>query len=199
MDQIKIGRFLKELRKEKKLTQEQLAEQLNVSGRTISRWETGSNMPDISLLIDLAELYDVSIPELISGERKSGKMDEESREVAEKMSDYAGEEKAEILKNVKNQSLIGVCAVVVLIVLELIGLPAQGPAREIMDRIHLYCETLAYVTIIMIFFQATGLLYKRKRGSRETSLPRPVMILLAAGTAFLAAALIKFLLVTVMG
>ena len=41
MDQIKIGIFLKELRKEKKLTQEQLAEKLNVSGRTVSRWETG--------------------------------------------------------------------------------------------------------------------------------------------------------------
>lgn len=41
MDQIKIGIFLKELRKEKKLTQEQLAEKLNVSGRTVSRWEMG--------------------------------------------------------------------------------------------------------------------------------------------------------------
>ena len=43
MDQIKIGIFLKELRKEKKLTQEQLAEKLNVSGRTVSRWETGDS------------------------------------------------------------------------------------------------------------------------------------------------------------
>ncbi len=41
----KMGSFLKELRKEKDMTQEQLAEYLNVSGRTISRWETGSNMP----------------------------------------------------------------------------------------------------------------------------------------------------------
>jgi len=41
MDQQKVGSFLKELRKEKNLTQEQLAEQLNVSGRTVSRWETG--------------------------------------------------------------------------------------------------------------------------------------------------------------
>ncbi len=44
MDQIKIGIFLKELRKEKKLTQEQLAEKLNVSGRTVSRWETGVSL-----------------------------------------------------------------------------------------------------------------------------------------------------------
>lgn len=62
MDQIKIGIFLKELRKEKKLTQEQLAEKLNVSGRTVSRWETGSNMPDIGMLVEMADFFDVSIP-----------------------------------------------------------------------------------------------------------------------------------------
>ena len=54
MDQIRIGAFLKELRKEKALTQEQLAEKLRVSGRTVSRWETGSNMPDIGMLVELA-------------------------------------------------------------------------------------------------------------------------------------------------
>ena len=57
MDQKEIGRFLKELRKEKGFTQEQIAEKLNVSGRTVSRWETGNNIPDISLLVEIAELY----------------------------------------------------------------------------------------------------------------------------------------------
>ena len=52
MDQIKVGSFLKDLRREKGITQEQLAEELGVSGRTISRWETGNNMPDIGLLVD---------------------------------------------------------------------------------------------------------------------------------------------------
>lgn len=51
MDQKKIGLFLKELRKEKELTQSQLAEQLNVSDRTVSRWETGTNLPDLSVLV----------------------------------------------------------------------------------------------------------------------------------------------------
>lgn len=59
MDQIKIGVFLKELRKEKGITQEQLAEELLVSARTISRWETGNNMPDIGLLVDIAEFFNV--------------------------------------------------------------------------------------------------------------------------------------------
>ena len=55
MDTVKIGNFLRELRKEKNLTQEQLAEVFSVSNRTVSRWETGSNMPDISLLLEMAE------------------------------------------------------------------------------------------------------------------------------------------------
>ena len=66
MDQIKVGAFLKHLRKEKGITQEKLSEELGVSGRTISRWETGENMPDISLLVEIAEFFDVSIPEIIN-------------------------------------------------------------------------------------------------------------------------------------
>lgn len=88
MDQIKIGAFLKELRKEKDLTQEQLAEKLNVSGRTVSRWETGSNMPDISMLVEIADFYNVSIPEIIRGERKSENMDQETRDTAVAMAQY---------------------------------------------------------------------------------------------------------------
>lgn len=88
MDQIKIGVFLKELRKEKELTQEQLAEKLNVSSRTVSRWETGSNMPDIGMLVDMAGFFDVSIPEIISGERKSENMNQETRETAVAMAEY---------------------------------------------------------------------------------------------------------------
>ena len=88
MEQQKVGNFLKELRKEQNLTQEQFAEQLGVSGRTVSRWETGTNMPDISLLVEIAEFYDVSISEIIDGERKSEKMNEEVKEIALKLSDY---------------------------------------------------------------------------------------------------------------
>ena len=94
MDQIRIGSFLKQLRKEKGLTQEQTAEKLNVSSRTSSRWETGHNMPDISLLTEIAALYEVSIPEIISGERKSENMNQETKDTAEVMAVYANTETA---------------------------------------------------------------------------------------------------------
>lgn len=74
MDQRKIGLFLKRLRNEKGLTQEQLAEHFHVSSRTISRWETGNNMPDLALLVEIADYYNVDMREIMNGERKSESM-----------------------------------------------------------------------------------------------------------------------------
>ena len=88
MDQVKIGSFLKELRKEKGITQEQLAEQLNTSNRSVSRWETGSNLPDLSMLIILAEYYDVDVKEIIDGKRRSENINEEVKETLEKVASY---------------------------------------------------------------------------------------------------------------
>lgn len=107
MDQIKIGQFLKELRREKNLTQESLAEVLHVSGRTISRWETGNNMPDISLLVELAEFYQVSIPEIINGERKSENMNQETKDTAVKMAEYSKNE-----SKVEKRKLVSILMIV---------------------------------------------------------------------------------------
>lgn len=89
MDQIKIGSFLKELRMEKGLTQAKLAEQLNTTNRSVSRWETGSTLPDISILIELADFYEVDIKEIIVGERKSENMTENLKETLVTVADYS--------------------------------------------------------------------------------------------------------------
>ena len=70
MDQVKIGQFLRELRRAQKLTQEQLAEELGVSNRSVSRWETGVNLPDFDILLRLAARYGVGVEELLDGQRK---------------------------------------------------------------------------------------------------------------------------------
>ena len=88
MDQQKIGKFLKCLRKDKGLTQEQLAEHFYVSSRTVSRWENGNNMPDVDILIELADFYEVDIRELIDGERKNENMDKEIKETVLKTAEY---------------------------------------------------------------------------------------------------------------
>ena len=98
MDQTKIGRFFRELRREKGLTQEQLAERLGVSRRTVSRWETGSNLPDLDILIEMADYYEVELRELLDGERRSEKMDKELEETVLKVADYSNEEKQKITR-----------------------------------------------------------------------------------------------------
>ena len=69
MDTKKIGMFLKELRKQNNMTQEQLGERLGVTNKTISRWETGNYMPPIECLKRLSDIYIISINEIISGKR----------------------------------------------------------------------------------------------------------------------------------
>lgn len=108
MDQIQIGSFLKTLRLEKSLTQEQLAEQFGVTGRTVSRWENGNNMPDISILVELADFYDVDIRELIDGKRKSEEhmMNEDLKDTLVKVSEYTSAEKNSMSKNILCNAVI---------------------------------------------------------------------------------------------
>lgn len=68
MDQVKIGKFISAKRKEKNLTQAELAEKLNITDRAISKWETGKGMPDTSIMLDLCEVLSISVNELLSGE-----------------------------------------------------------------------------------------------------------------------------------
>ena len=88
MNPKEIGASLKQLRNEKGITQEQLAATLGVSGRTASRWETGTNLPDLSILVQISEYYDVEIKEILNGERKSEKMENELKETLLKVADY---------------------------------------------------------------------------------------------------------------
>ena len=69
MDMERIGKFLAQLRREQGLTQEELGEQVGVTNKTVSRWETGSYMPPVEALLALSQLYGVSINELLSGQR----------------------------------------------------------------------------------------------------------------------------------
>ena len=68
MNQEKIGKFIAELRKEKNITQEQLAEKIGVTAKSISRWENGKTMPDLSLFRPLCEILEITVNDLMSGE-----------------------------------------------------------------------------------------------------------------------------------
>ena len=122
MDLMKIGTFLQELRKEKGLTQEQLAEQLGVARRTGSRWETGANMPDLDILVELSDLYAVDLREILNGEREREHMNEELKETVLQVADYSSEEKARLMQRMHwlfIAGLIGFTAFLVTVLLEL--------------------------------------------------------------------------------
>ena len=121
MDQKKTGYFLKQLRNEKKLTQEQLAEKFQITSRTVSRWETGSNMPDISMLLELADFYEVDIREIIDGERKSEQMNEELKETVIKVTDYTETNNARLLKRVRIIGITGVITILIAMVMDAFG------------------------------------------------------------------------------
>lgn len=71
MDQIKIGKFISECRKEKGYTQVKLAEKLGITNRAVSKWETGKSLPDASVMIELCELLGINVNELLTGEKVS--------------------------------------------------------------------------------------------------------------------------------
>lgn len=71
MDQIQIGKFIAESRKSRNLTQRQLADALSISDKTISKWECGKGLPEVSLMLPLCAALDITVNDLLSGERVS--------------------------------------------------------------------------------------------------------------------------------
>ena len=94
------------------MTQEQLAEKFYVSGRTVSRWETGNNMPDLDMLVELADFYNVDIREIIDGERKSENMNFETKDTLKKVAEYTAEENKK-LRNKMADMMAGTAILVV--------------------------------------------------------------------------------------
>ena len=101
MDQLKIGKFIAEMRKEQSYTQRQLADILGISDKTISKWETGHNMPDLDILIEISDYYEVDLREILNGERKSENMDKEMKETVLRAVDYTNAEAERYNKRVR--------------------------------------------------------------------------------------------------
>lgn len=141
------------------MTQEQLAEQFYVSGRTVSRWETGNNMPDLGTLIEIADFYDLDIREIINGERKSENMNEEIRETALSLSDYA----EEINKRIKTRlfwlTLAALVGMIAFVVIEATGLDTPNSLYE---RIAGAGLGLNFGMLIVLVMYLSGVLGKIK-------------------------------------
>lgn len=110
MNRQKTGIFLKHLRIEKCLSQEKLAELFNVSSRSVSRWETGSNMPDLDMLIKLADFYNVEIREIVDGERKRKNINQEQEETLRLIADYSKSKEKLLFKKIIAIIILGIFA-----------------------------------------------------------------------------------------
>lgn len=117
MNQIKIGEFIAKERKQKKLTQQQLADILGISNKTVSKWECGNGLPEISLLLPLCKELDISVNELLSAERLS---DTEYQQKAEENMMNLMQEREENRKKFWLTFVIGIMAAVSFITLLLI-------------------------------------------------------------------------------
>ncbi|MGN1479205.1 MAG: helix-turn-helix domain-containing protein [Acutalibacteraceae bacterium] len=109
MDQIKIGRFIAEMRKEKNMTQRQLADALSISDKTVSKWECGKGLPEVSLMLPLCEELHITVNDLLTGARVSEADYQKNAE--ENMMDLMKENE----ENKKRMALSVICGVITVI------------------------------------------------------------------------------------
>lgn len=109
MDQIKIGKFISQMRKEKGLTQKQLGEELLISDKTVSKWETGKGLPEVSLMLPLCEKLGINVNELLTGERIP---DEDYKKKAEENIMNIMREKEESIRKIITS--VSTCAIALL-------------------------------------------------------------------------------------
>lgn len=189
MDQKKFGSFLRELRKEKQLTQEQLAERFGVTSRSVSRWETGSNMPDLSILVELADFYDVYIRDIIDGERKGEDMNKEEKERLQLVADYAETEKNTLLMRLRIFSIVGLISLIAGLTMMVISRDNNLP---VYDYLMGTLMGVAIGALLVAVFYSTGVLEnmrKRKRTLMKVLLVISILILLGTFIAAIIASL----------
>ena len=162
MDQKKIGAFLKTLRIEKNLTQEQLAEKFNVSNRTISRWETGNNMPDLSMLTEISDFYEVDIREIIDGERKSEEMNNETKSILTKVAQYSETEKKVLKKKLLDMSLGTLIIFAFYVLLEITNGFGAIPERPC-QNMKVFALILTTICLVLNSLYLGGILEKKKK------------------------------------
>lgn len=111
MDQIKIGKFIAAMRKEQNLTQRQLAELLQISDKTVSKWECGNGMPEVGTMLPLCETLHINVNELLTGERLDARYQEKAEE---NLVNLVQEKESEIVRGRKKMFMMtasAVCAI----------------------------------------------------------------------------------------
>lgn len=144
MNQIKTGNYIAGLRKEKNMTQRELAERINVSDKTISKWETGKSMPDLDCIGKLCETLGVSVNEIISGESLSA--DDYSRKAEETIMTLM-EENEKNKKGNMAMMIVGIVMLIIAIIMLFFGGGSMG--MSISPALLIDLPSLILITVIM--------------------------------------------------
>lgn len=184
MDTVKVGAFLRELRKEKNLTQEQLAEIFQVTNRTVSRWETGSNMPDVSLLLEIADYYELDVREILNGERKPAEEQKadgltEQKTQLQEVAEYVDSDKEKMATRTRIYAIAGLIAVIINVLLSNFapdGNLLAGGVRKI-------CTLLVYLALSASILYTTDrlqVLQRKYKAKLKKNLIPIVLIVIGA-------------------
>ncbi len=173
MDQTKIGKFISEMRKQSGATQRELAEKIGISDKTISKWECGKSMPDLSYLESICAALNVSVNELISGERLS----------EEAYCDKAEENIMALMKEnqqAKKGTIIGIVVGVLLVVLAMF-LTLIGTGEGGMQLLLSYFDIPTLILLVLLSVAMVLLSGKKKYGEvldvlQKVSIPNGVLI-----------------------
>jgi len=148
MDQVKIGKFIADTRKEKCLTQAQLAERLGITDKAVSKWERGIAMPDSSIMLELSDILGITVNELLSGERIS--MDNYENEMENRLLELVGEKEQKDRQLLRLEWVVGILSVLVLLIPAIIA--AYLPIEK--DWVRLVIVFSGFIPAFIGFFAA---------------------------------------------
>ena len=149
MDQIKIGKFIAEMRKEQNLTQIEMAEKLGISNKTVSKWECGNGMPDYAVMEGLCDILQINVNELLSGERLPSK--DYNKKAEENMMNLIQESSVN-KKREKREMILAVLGILGIFVVVIWNIIMFGGVAEIGNFMDV--PTFSYVISIFILVLA---------------------------------------------
>ncbi len=147
MDQIKIGKFISECRKKQNLTQAELADKLSITDRAVSKWETGRAMPDSSLMLELCEIFKITVNDLLSGEVVS--MSEYNKKQEEALLTLVKEKQLADKRLLKLEIFIGISSSIILL-----GLVILAALLNIQDWLRVVLIVIGFIFGFVGFFVA---------------------------------------------
>lgn len=157
MDQIKIGRFIAETRKAKNITQKQLAETLSISDKTVSKWECGKGLPEVSLMLPLCNALDITVNDLLSGAKIS--QTNYQKKAEENMMNLMKENE----ENKKRMALSVICGVITVIAVCALSVIAAGIEMPTIVRI----AVIVFAIITAVFGVGAAAILDAKAGYFE--------------------------------